>query len=111
MGEPLWRGPTQPFAGDLLPGGSRGWSVLGPTDINAPPGTEVEVWPADSRPQPTDGYAAYICQECGSDVPWWRIERVGDVIVSWACFSHLPDVCLLMQRTDGQRTELVVMER
>jgi hypothetical protein len=57
------------------------------------------------------GFPAYSCQQCHSDVPWWRIERRGDVIVSWACFSHLPDVCLMMQRSDGQKTELVVTER
>jgi hypothetical protein len=57
------------------------------------------------------GFPAYCCQHCHSDTPWWCIKRVGDVIVSWACFSHLPEVCLLMQRADGRETELIVTER
>jgi hypothetical protein len=55
-------------------------------------------------------HPAFTCEVCHSDMPWWRVLRDGDVVVSWACFSHLSDVCLAMQRSDGRSTELVVTE-
>jgi len=52
---------------------------------------------------------AFHCEHCDSDTPWWRILRSGDAVVSWACFGHLPEVCMGLQRTD-ETTELVVTE-
>lgn len=53
------------------------------------------------------GHAAFHCQECDDDAPTWRIGRSGDAVVSWACFLHLPDVCMALQR-DFETTKLVV---
>lgn len=49
---------------------------------------------------------AYRCEVC-SGAPDWRIERLGDAIVSWACDPHLAEVCRGMQR-DWERTELTL---
>lgn len=49
---------------------------------------------------------AFKCQVCDGD-PLWRITRVGDVVVSWACSSDLSAVCESLQR-DFEVTELVV---
>ena len=40
---------------------------------------------------------AYRCEVCHED-PAWTIDRVGDVIVSWACDHHLAWVCRNLQR-------------
>jgi len=55
------------------------------------------------------GQPAFTCEHCGESLPWWRILRSGDAVVSWACFSHLPEACMALQRP-GERTELVVTE-
>jgi hypothetical protein len=32
------------------------------------------------------------CEVCGTN-PRWRIERIGDARVTWACATHLSVVC------------------
>lgn len=49
---------------------------------------------------------AYRCETCNG-IPWWRIDRVGDAVVSWACKAHLSEVCWGLQRP-FHRTELLV---
>lgn len=49
---------------------------------------------------------AYRCQEDDGDAQW-RIERRGDVVVTWACGDCLPTVCDGLQRP-WEATELVV---
>lgn len=52
---------------------------------------------------------AFSCGHCHEPNPWWELIRHGDAVVSWACFSHLPEVALDLQRL-GERTELVIRE-
>jgi len=49
---------------------------------------------------------AFRCQICSGE-RWWRIERQGDAVVSWACTEHLHEVCDDLQRFH-ERTELMV---
>jgi hypothetical protein len=62
----------------------------------------------DPAPDPTGSFA-FCCGHCDSDTPWWRILRSGDAVVSWACFAHLPEVCMDLQRPD-EKTELTITE-
>ncbi len=50
---------------------------------------------------------AYCCEVCGIAGPHWVIMRIGDVVVTWACDTHLAEVCEELQR-DFEVTELVV---
>jgi hypothetical protein len=52
--------------------------------------------------------AAFRCEIDGIE-PRWRVERVGDAAVSWACDPHLAEVCHRMQ-CDPEITELVVSD-
>jgi hypothetical protein len=54
--------------------------------------------------------AAYCCGQCGAERPYWRIERGGDAVVSWACAEHLSPECVRLQR-DGEVTRLDVTRR
>lgn len=57
--------------------------------------------------EPTGNGYAFCCPYC--DVRgFWRIERHGDVVVSWACISHLALVCEGLMRP-GEKTSLSVM--
>lgn len=49
---------------------------------------------------------AFRCEVC-DDTPSWRLTRIGDAVVSWACNGHLALVCHRLQR-DWEITELVV---
>lgn len=49
---------------------------------------------------------AYRCEVCGTG-PRWRIERIGDARVTWACAAHLSTVCTGLQHP-WEDTELVV---
>jgi len=49
---------------------------------------------------------AFKCAVCDGE-PLWRITRIGDVVVSWACATDLSAVCDSLQR-DFEVTELVV---
>lgn len=49
---------------------------------------------------------AFKCGECDGD-PSWRITRIGDVAVTWACDAHLAIECHRMQR-DWEITELSI---
>lgn len=40
---------------------------------------------------------AYRCEVCRAD-PYWTLTRVGDVVVSWACRTHLSQVLEGLQR-------------
>jgi hypothetical protein len=51
---------------------------------------------------------AFRCEVCDG-VPQWRILRRGDVVVSWACPSHLSEVCVRLQR-HHELTELVITD-
>lgn len=42
--------------------------------------------------------AAYQCAECDAVDPEWRIDRIGDAVVSWACDQHLAQECHYLQR-------------
>ncbi len=52
---------------------------------------------------------AYCCEICDAADPHWTIMRRGDVVVSWACDSHLATVCERLQR-DFEVTELIVRD-
>lgn len=53
---------------------------------------------------------AFRCEVCGTE-PRWRVERIGDAVVTWACILDLAEVCRRLQR-DGELTTLMVyMER
>lgn len=41
--------------------------------------------------------SANLCSECGES-PDWRVVRLGDGVVMWACFAHLGPVCDALQR-------------
>ena len=49
---------------------------------------------------------AFRCGEC-DDTPSWRIDRIGDVAVTWACDDHLASECHRFQR-DWEVTELSI---
>lgn len=52
---------------------------------------------------------AYCCEVCDAADPHWTIMRRGDVVVSWACNSHLATVCERLQRV-FEVTELIVRD-
>lgn len=52
------------------------------------------------------GYA-FKCETCDGE-PMWRIERVGDVVTTWACAEHLSEACDRLQR-DYEVTQLTVI--
>jgi hypothetical protein len=56
-----------------------------------------------------DSTLACCCEVCDADDPRWHIMRRGDVVVSWACDSHLAGVCEGLQR-DHEVTELIVTD-
>ena len=49
------------------------------------------------------------CEICDGADPRWIIMRTGDVVISWACDSHLAPVCDRLQR-DFEVTELTVRD-
>jgi hypothetical protein len=49
---------------------------------------------------------AHRCEICDGPAKWQAIRR-GDVVMSWACVTHLDAVCEGLQR-DFEVTELVV---
>lgn len=49
---------------------------------------------------------AHRCETCDS-LPAWRLERVGDAVVTWVDDRHLPEVLRRLQRS-WERTEVVV---
>lgn len=49
---------------------------------------------------------AYRCENCDS-TPDWRVERVGDAVVTWSCALDLGLICQRLQRAHEQ-TRLVV---
>lgn len=51
---------------------------------------------------------AFRCEICHIE-PRWRLDRIGDAIVSWACDQDLADVCHRLQR-DPEITELVITD-
>ncbi len=52
---------------------------------------------------------AFRCEVCDG-APGWRLERRGDAVVSWACSSHLAEVCRGLQR-DHEITELMITDQ
>lgn len=52
---------------------------------------------------------AFCCGTCAGEDPHWRIERLGDAVVSWACDAHLVAVCDGLQR-DFEISQLVVTD-
>lgn len=53
------------------------------------------------------GTLAHRCGLCAG-TPRWRLEREGDVIVTWACTEHLVLVLAdLLEPTQHRRTALV----
>lgn len=57
----------------------------------------------------TAGHRAYCCEVCDNADPHWHLMRRGDVVVSWACDSHLSEVCERLQR-DHEVTTLLVTD-
>ncbi len=51
---------------------------------------------------------AFRCEVCDAD-PHWRVTRVGDVVLAWACDEHLAVACERLQR-DFEVTKLVVQD-
>ena len=49
---------------------------------------------------------AFRCEVC-LHRPDWRLDRVGDAVVSWACDHDLAEVVRRMQRP-GEVTQLVI---
>lgn len=52
---------------------------------------------------------AFRCEVCDADPPHWRITRIGDVVLTWACDAHLAVICERLQR-DFEITELIVQD-
>lgn len=52
---------------------------------------------------------AYCCEACDIAGPHWVIERWGDAVVTWACDTHLAEVCERLQR-DREVTKLSVKD-
>jgi hypothetical protein len=52
---------------------------------------------------------AYCCEVDDAPDPHWVIERWGDAVVTWACDSHLAEVCERLQR-DREVTKLSVQD-
>ena len=50
---------------------------------------------------------SYRCGECGVS-PDWRVVRLGDSFLTFACFAHLGQVCDSLQRPQ-EITETLVM--
>ncbi len=50
---------------------------------------------------------AYRCEVCDAE-PVWRLTRIGDVVLSWACSNHLSEVAERLQR-DHEVTRLEVV--
>jgi hypothetical protein len=54
---------------------------------------------------------AYRCRyspdQCPDREPRWRLDRLGDAAVDWACDQHLAGVVELLQRP-WEKTEVVV---
>lgn len=46
----------------------------------------------DRRPTP-----AFRCEVCHGH-PMWELERIGDVVVTWACDSHVQEALVALQR-------------
>ena len=55
------------------------------------------------------GTRAYCCEVCDIAGPHWVIERWGDAVVTWACDTHLAEVCERLQR-DHEVTSLSVRD-
>lgn len=53
---------------------------------------------------------AYRCETCDS-TPDWRLERRGDVVTTWACDPHLPDVLRRLRRDQDEPEGTVVTVR
>lgn len=51
---------------------------------------------------------AWRCGVCAGQ-PTWRVERVGDAVVSWACDRHLAEECDDLQRSN-ERTILNLLQ-
>lgn len=52
---------------------------------------------------------AYCCEACDTAEPHWVIERHGDAVITWACDTHLAEVCEGLQR-DHEVTGLSVRD-
>lgn len=52
-------------------------------------------------------YRCHFAPEFCSYVTRWRLDRIGDAVVSWACDQHLVAVVEDLQRP-RERTEVVV---
>jgi hypothetical protein len=52
---------------------------------------------------------AYCCEVCDVTGPHWTVERWGDAVVTWACDTHLAEVCERLQR-DHEVTKLSVID-
>jgi hypothetical protein len=50
---------------------------------------------------------AFLCEVCEAD-PMWRVGRIGDAAVTWACAEHLSAVADGMQR-DWEVTRLTLI--
>jgi hypothetical protein len=50
---------------------------------------------------------AYCCEVCEVAGPHWVISRWGDAVITWACDTHLAQVCEGLQR-DHEVTKLSV---
>lgn len=50
------------------------------------------------------GYA-YRCETCDT-LPDWRVTRLGDAVVTWACNEHLSQACERFYRGVGTELKL-----
>lgn len=50
---------------------------------------------------------AFLCEVCESE-PMWRVGRIGDAAITWACAEHLSTVADGMQR-DWEVTQLTLI--
>lgn len=50
---------------------------------------------------------AFLCEICEDRTGLWRIDRVGDAVVTWSCWLHLSEVVENLQR-QNEETRVVV---
>lgn len=53
------------------------------------------------------GHPAFRCEVCHGD-PTWRLTRIGDAALTWACDDHVGAACHRLQR-DHEITEVRVV--
>jgi len=53
---------------------------------------------------------AYRCEVCDQE-PAWRLDRIGDAVVSWACGPHLVLALLRLQHADDTQVTVRMHHR